>query len=153
MRSKGGATMFAFNYNCGGFAFANFEWYLPYRYKDLHNWWDYSEEVTLEYYINSMLSDFSNLRLINSEKELQEDEVLILFRIGDDDFHYVRKERNGKYYHKMGARPLIHEMPEHEVYSESWIDGRYDSRIVMFAYKQEDLDEWDIDHFEQGYIY
>lgn len=127
-------------YNCGGFALGNKEWYLPYDYE---SWDDYidsdsmmhelSKEDLLEVYVNHMLVEMPNLRIIGSEHELVDGEVLVLFRIGDDDFHFVRKNpQDGKYYHKMGWLPEIYEMSKEEVYSDDWL-CRYDSRIVMFA--------------------
>ena len=126
---------YAEHYNCGGFAFGTRDWYMPNgwedRYYDFD--WDPTEEEELQRYTESMLDEIFGLRLIYSEKELKPHEFLVLFRIGPDDFHFVRKE-NGRYYHKRGWYHEIEEIEEDEVYGPDWVDGKYDSDIVMFAY-------------------
>jgi hypothetical protein len=127
-------------YNCGGFALNTRDWYLPY---DTNKWagaWEIEDrlgiELALEIITNHMLSEFPNLRLVQSEEDLKDSEVLILFRMSNfDDFHFVRKGKNGKYYHKMGWSPVIEEMSKEEVYGDCWCN-RYDGDIVLFGYEE-----------------
>jgi hypothetical protein len=129
-------------YNCGGFALNTRDWYLPYDQNQWDATWEIEEklgvEKALEVMVNHMLKEFPNLRLINSEEDLKDSETLVLFRVSNfDDFHFVRKASNGKYYHKMGWCPRIDQMPKEEVYGRAW-NGRYDGEIVMFGYAEKD---------------
>lgn len=127
-------------YNCGGFALNTRDWYLPYDQSEWNGTWEIGgemgQEPALGYMVDFMLEEFApNLRVIHSEEELESFERLILFRVSHcDDFHFVRKDADGKYYHKMGSDPYPEEMEREEVYGESWC-RRYDGPIVMFAYK------------------
>ena len=127
-------------FNCGGYALNTFSWYMPKR------------KCTMSYYANStsemrrktkrcvqiMLEDFSDLRVIKSIKELQKDEYALAFRISTqiDDFHYIKRARNGKWYSKYGAS-FIARIPKAKIF-DTWcnpIGDIYDGEIVLFAKK------------------
>jgi hypothetical protein len=138
------------HYNCGGFALNTKDWYLPgdtdldccYNCED----WDeceYDCEAVYESLVRKtdeavthMLVEFPSLRIIHNENELKDFETLVLFRMGPTDFHYVKKDKKGRYLHKMGWECVIREMSEEEVYSDNWCGGKYDGPLVMFGYDE-----------------
>lgn len=127
-------------YNCGGFALNTKDWYIPYPDAEEIEYMENlviekGKLVLLEMFVEHMLNEFPNLRLIKDEEELKDYESLILFRIGDRDFHFVKKIGN-TYYHKTGWIPKIWEMDKEDVYRNYWDFGRYDSPIKMFAYDE-----------------
>lgn len=129
-------------YNCGGYALGIFSWYLPYdndNEQPYHYGMNYDEVMTaLEIGVDTMLEDFAHrhIRLLHSVKEIDElgeNEYAFAFRVSDDgDFHYVKRGRNGVWYHKMGARMEIETMSREEVFSHSWCH-RYTGPIALFA--------------------
>lgn len=137
------------DYNCGGYALGTFTWYRPtneYRF-------DFGS-VNLAYKKNGienatkkcvefMLKEFANtLRVINDIKELQENEYAIAFRISGDswnDFHYIKRAKNGCWYQKQGRCPKITRVPKEEVFANVWISGgflTYKGQLVLFAKKE-----------------
>ena len=129
-------------YNCGGYALGTFNWYCPYdsNHKDrvcTSFFGMMSKEETLDYMVQFMLEDFKDeLRLINSVKELNKNEYAIAFRIGYCDFHFIKRGRNGVWYHKMGNNN-IERFPKERVFADSWSGGdKYDSRVVLFAMQE-----------------
>ena len=128
-------------YNCGGFALGTKDWYHPFSGDDDPQYLfmntysrirENGQDKTLRQYVDFMLKEFPNMRLISSEQEAKKYETIVFFRIGNDDFHFVKKIKN-KYYHKRGWIPKIEEMEKEEVYGEYWCDGKYDSNIVILA--------------------
>jgi hypothetical protein len=128
-----------FYYNCGGFAFRNYEWFWPYDTSE----WDGIrqlkyvmgiEEATIEC-TEFMLKNLPGLRLIDKEEDATKNENVVFFRISEayDDFHFIRKE-DGRYLHKMGCSSEICEMSKEEVYSNGWCRHKYDGPIVIFGY-------------------
>jgi hypothetical protein len=129
------------HYNCGGFALKTYDWYVPENKEDGYIDTTYLVKRlglggALQYYINCLLCDFPNLKLIEKEEQLKSYETLVLFRLGESDFHFARKEKDGKYYHKRGWNTEIEEMSKEEVYGYSWCRGKYISKVVMFAYDE-----------------
>ena len=96
-----------------------------------------------------MLEDFKDrLRKINSVKDLEADEYAIAFRVGERDFHYLKRGGNGVWYHKMG-NCNIDKFPKEEVFADEWCCGMYTSTVVLFAMKkksqtflQKVIDKW-----------
>ena len=160
------------DYNCAGYALNTFSWYIPYKYDVDEEEFDIEcmlmdemskeeiYEVKLAEYINRMLKDFSNLRVLTSPTDVKSNERLIYFRIfyellseksfeSDNgskisideqihtDFHY-RYFENGKWWEKCGGSEL-REVPIEEM-KGPWICGSniYDSRTVYLALKMED---------------
>lgn len=69
-----------------------------------------------------MLAD---LRVISSLDEVEENEYPILFRHSSDgDFHYVKRGKNGVWYHKRGASTEIEVMRKEKIF-DKWCN-RYD---------------------------
>lgn len=147
------------DYNCGGFALNTFTWYCPARNFDF----DYKESIygmgdndffdllfgtdcysTREMYyatrrcVRAMLHDFDDLRIIKDLKELAQNEYAIAFRISGemDDFHFMRRTKSGKWFHKMGAT-AIRPIKKEEVFAEIWDlpAGNYCGELILFAKK------------------
>lgn len=143
------------DYNCGGFALNCLNWYLPYEdyYIDIASVYDDFDCGKLSEYaamkeitnrmVDFMLQDFNNLRLIDSEEDLLEDEYIIAFRIGfaDDDFHYCRRTDEGFWYHKTGGGPIC-KCPFNP-YDNFWDCGGlvYEGPMVLLALKRGELNE------------
>ena len=128
------------DYNCAGYALDIFSWYCPYEdiYNnpfgnlELFNKFSPSRTSVLLSCVNQLLSDFSDLRVIYSIAELNDNEYAIAFRLSWDDFHFVRRAEDGRWYQKRGAENRIRTMTEKELFSDKW-GGRYDGNIVFFA--------------------
>jgi hypothetical protein len=83
-----------------------------------------------------MLEVFKDkLRVIEDLHELKKNEYAIAYRMGAEDFHFMRRKRNGHWYHKMGMctiQPILKE----DVFSPCWYNDwgdEYNSRIVLLA--------------------
>ena len=134
------------DYNCGGYALGTFNWYLPYgnyeeSISDLYFGQNMSVNEIAHYYENYLLNDFFGiLRPIKSVNELAEDEQAIAFRVGEEDFNFCKRGKNGVWYHKPG-RNTIRRIKKSEVFAERWVspDGFtiYDSEIILFALKNQ----------------
>lgn len=124
------------HYNCAGYALGTFSWYIP-RTRDVFNSFNFETKAEMkrktQVSVKNMLKDFPDLRVIHSLDEVQDDEYAILFRHSSDgDFHFMKRGKNGAWYHKMGGLSRIH--TESNPFSEVW-ECRYDGDIVMFAKK------------------
>lgn len=130
------------DYNCGGYALGLFNWYLPYP-QEMRNEltflgeWVYSYRKTMKIMVNYMVNTLP-IRVIKSLKNLDEEtEYCVAFRLGEGDFHYVKRYKQGIWYHKMGGSSHIRRMEEEEVFSKKgWLHGRYNSNIVLLAVKK-----------------
>jgi hypothetical protein len=130
------------DYNCGGFALGLYNWYFPYPQEmrkelSFFGMWEYPYRKTMKIMVNYMV-DTLPVRVIKSLKHLDEEtEYCVAFRLSKNDFHYVKRYRQGVWYHKMGGSYHIQRMEEEEVFSKKgWIDGRYNSNIVLLAVKK-----------------
>lgn len=126
-------------YNCGGYALQNYGWYCPYSSEDrekLENvfFWEELGETEEELFVQYMLNTIPSLRSITDISELSENEYAIAFRISCDDFHFVKRAKNGCWYEKMGRSIYINRMTKEEVFSDCWHD-RYDGELYLFAKK------------------
>lgn len=144
-------------YNCGGFAFENYIWLVPYDpyYENLKvievirelridnsteniydewNGYNFMNKYVIKIMIKRILKNFSDIRLINSLDELQDDEYGILMRTSISDFHFIKyNNKEKKFYHKRGQHCPT-EIDPNIVFSETWGFG-YDSDIIFFAKK------------------
>lgn len=125
------------SFNCGGYALETFDWYCPsYLYGYLRT--KEEKERFSAKAVRYMLDEFDDLRVINDVDELKDDEYAIAFRVGYDDFHYVKRADNGVWYHKSGGNPKIRRMKKDIVFGEEWVNPldsscTYDSKVVLFA--------------------
>lgn len=135
------------NYNCMGFALNTFNWECLYDF-------EYTYDNDFEFPIekrNAVCRDcedeilsLSNkqgyplIREVNSEADLQEDEYLIVFRIAANDFHFMRRMSDGRWFEKCGST-ILRECTD-KVFDNEWncITGKtnYDSDIYLFAVKE-----------------
>ena len=128
-------------YNCGGYALETFNWYCPYTKEMrglLFDSWesDYDYDETIKICVDYMLEEFKGeLRVIEDVSELQEGEYAIAFRISEGDFHYAKRTKNGRWFHKMGGKHRIDTMRKTEVFGSNWC-WRYDSKVTLFAKKR-----------------
>lgn len=113
-------------FNCGGCALKTFNWYLPGK-KPKRNY------LRTGKFVNYMLEEFDGrLRKIKKEEEALPYERVIFFRGSRDDFHFIYKGKNGKYYHKRGDSPKIERIEKEVVYSNCWLN-EYVSKITILA--------------------
>lgn len=114
-------------YNCAGYALGCFSWF---TFSDFDN-------MSISECVEEILEKFPRIRFLNDEKELKENEYLIAFRIGEDDFHFMKRNKRNVWYQKIGFRPIIKTVKKETVYAPYWRLGNiiYDSQIVFFANK------------------
>lgn len=137
------------SYNCAGYALECFSWYCP-RVKDDYDAFKFEDMEEAQHKtdrcVEIMLNDFPTLRVISDPDEANEDEYVFAFRLSDDgDFHYVKRDSNNHWRHKMGSALKIQTMRAADVLTKPWpvqswfgctID-RYNGPIVLFAKKIE----------------
>lgn len=111
-------------YNCFGYAMNYFDWL------DLDSFWyndeeDYEELSDIfEECCQELERRFELRRVWDPETRVGANEYLIAFRIGFDDFHFVRRLSDGTWSHKPGHNHIRH-MSEEELLSDCW--GDYDT--------------------------
>ena len=104
-------------YNCGGYALGCYSWYCPFT----HQVRDFEKNV------NQILKDFPNVRLINNTQDLMPNEYMIAFRLSQDDFHFMKRSKNGVWREKRGSQFKIRVVPKSVVFGEVWSPDRYDN--------------------------
>ena len=118
-------------YNCGGYALGCYSWYCPFA----HQVRDFEKNV------NQILKDFSNARLIDDIQDLMPNEYMVAFRLSPDDFHFMKRSKNGVWREKRGSQSEIRIVPKSVVFGEVWSPHRYDNgyrgKIAFFAVKLE----------------
>ena len=128
-------TKHCVRYNCGGFALGTFNWYRPYKFDcfegtldksicdirdDIDCGCDYDEGCTEIANIMVKFMESEGLcRKISDSSELRKGEYLVAFKASYDDFHYVRRLSNGRWFHKMGWNK-IEEIFQDDVYDDLW---------------------------------
>lgn len=135
------------SYNCGGYAFNTFSWYCPHTNSNSRKYRSTTEQSMLNTTNNAvkfMLKEFKDLRVITDLKELQPNEYAIAFRIGgvggEDDFHFMKRGKNGKWYHKIGSLD-IQFIKKEKVFADKWVSKTwagtctYRGKLVLFAKK------------------
>lgn len=132
-----------YNYNCMSYALGVFNNWLVIDAFDISVMED-EDDCHIDYsYMNDVFYDccveleerFAVRRLSGPNAVLAENERMIAFRIGADDFHFARKNSDGTWTHKPGAN-YIREMTEGELFSDCWSDHKdypYISEIAFFA--------------------
>lgn len=132
-----------YSYNCMSYALGVFDSWLSiqafdnsYVYEDDKIDYDYLKEVFWDCCVE-LEERFAVRRLIGPKDKLKKNERMIAFRIGADDFHFARKNSDGTWTHKPGAK-TIREMTEEELLGDAWSKHRnfpYISEIAFFAVK------------------
>lgn len=120
------------SYNCGGYALGLFNWFCPWEEED-----DYQiemcDDTDLQKMVDYMVENLP-IRVITTVQELQRNEYAVAFRVGDCDFHYMKRGKNGVWYDKIGSRPQIRCHSEKIVLDteNAWY-GRYSGKIILMA--------------------
>ena len=135
-----------YNYNCMSYALGVFNEWLGIRaFNDSFSYDD--DDIDYEY-LNDVFYDccleleerFSVRRISGPTAKLEINERVIAFRIGADDFHFVRRNSDGTWTHKPGGN-YIREMSEDELFSDAWSEASrsypYISEIAFFAVKMQ----------------
>lgn len=91
----------------------------------------YANDYLMEVFIDRILKDFSDVRVINDFDELDSDEYGVVFACGDDDFHFGRYDE-GIYSHKQGCYQVEIAGNEDEIFGD-----RYYSDRIYFAKKKD----------------
>ena len=91
----------------------------------------YANDYLMEVFVERILKDFSDVRVVDDFDELDSDEYGIVFACGDDDFHFGRYDE-GIYTHKMGSYEVEIARNEDEIFG-----SRYYSDRVYFAKKKD----------------
>lgn len=134
-----------YDFNCQGFAFGTYQWDYPYdqAYKSVMFTADEDNYYLIEEYLNItvnwLLNYYSSqLRVIDSIKEVEQGEEVIAYKVGATDFHFMKRKSNGKWYHKPGASP-VQSVTQKEVFNKVWKNRSgttYTSELVLFAFKK-----------------
>lgn len=91
----------------------------------------YANDYLMEVFVERILKDFSDVRVIDDFDELDSDEYGIVFACGDDDFHFGRYD-DGIYTHKRGSYEVAIVDDEDEIFGD-----RYYSDRIYFAKKKD----------------
>lgn len=91
----------------------------------------YANEYLMEVFVDRILKDFSDVRVINDFDDLDSDEYGVVFACGDDDFHFGRYDE-GIYSHKQGGYEVEIARNEDEIFGD-----RYYSDRIYFAKKKD----------------
>lgn len=130
------------NLNCGSFALGLDYWFNAvniYIGEEI----DTTEFAFEQIAVTEILNSVDGIRELNQDEEPNDDEYLVLFRIGytytDNkvlyrDFHFVIRNTDNLYYHKRGSTLRLRTMSEVEVYSGQWCN-LYNGTIYRFARK------------------
>ena len=91
----------------------------------------YANDYLMKVFVDRILKDFSDVRVINDFDELDSDEYGVVFACGDDDFHFGRYDE-GIYSHKQGSYQVEIAGNEDEIFGD-----RYYSDRIYFAKKKD----------------
>lgn len=91
----------------------------------------YADDYLMEVFVDRILKDFSDVRVINDFDELDSDEYGVVFACGNDDFHFGRYDE-GIYSHKRGSYDVEIARNEDEIFGD-----RYYSDRIYFAKKKD----------------
>ena len=91
----------------------------------------YANDYLMEVFVDRILKDFSDVRVINDFNDLDSDEYGVVFACGDDDFHFGRYDE-GIYSHKQGGYEVEIAGNEDEIFGD-----RYYSDRIYFAKKKD----------------
>ena len=91
----------------------------------------YANDYLMEVFVDRILKDFSDVRVINDFDELNSDEYGVVFACGEDDFHFGRYDE-GIYSHKQGCYEVEIAGNEDEIFGD-----RYYSDRIYFAKKKD----------------
>lgn len=132
------------HYNCAGYALNTFNWYNPMT-EEMWQRAEASRDFLASLFVNPisfieemenmieiLLKDFSDLRRIKDVSECSENEYVIAMRCAEDDFHFMKRDKRGCWWEKMG-RCGIRKVKKENVFTTGLWNWRYSSEIVLFA--------------------
>ena len=133
-----------YNYNCMSYALGVYDnWLALNAFEHSYNIDDYND-IDYDYMYNVFVdccleleAKYDVRRIDSPDAALNDNERVIAFRIGADDFHFARRNSDGVWTHKPGGN-TIREMTEEELLGEEWSDYRvfpYVSEVAFFAVK------------------
>lgn len=127
-------------FNCGGYALGTYNWFCPYEndeeserlfeYPEKH---DLSVDETAEETTQWMLDNIPGLRRVNDIEDLHDDEYLIAYKTGWQDFHFMKRSKNGNWWHKMGSGKTVR-ISKQKVMADTWFN-EYNSKTIFLAKK------------------
>jgi hypothetical protein len=131
------------DYNCMSYALGVFNDWLridAFKYSFVDEEYEEVDYDCLEDVFNDCCAEieykFAVRRLTGPTASIKENERMIAFRVGADDFHFARRNSDGIWTHKPGGN-YIREMSEDELFSEAWCKRArlypYISEIAFFA--------------------
>ena len=128
-------------YNCAGYALNCFSWYCPVEQFDYYTVWGSEDETERERltdeFVQQILKDFPSVRVIDSISDLHDNEYAMAFRVGEDDFHFIKRGDNGVWYEKCGATAYIERKTKEDVFSDAWGPfDEYNGPLVLMANKK-----------------
>lgn len=140
--SKDVSERVGWDYNCMGFAIGTYEWEDLYSFESTDCEEDISVRTDICYecaYELEMLwqqdSRYPKMRIVQSEEELADNEYLIAMRIAAEDFHFMRKMDDGRWFEKCGPN-ILRECTD-TIYNDVWYSlmniNEYDSDIIFLA--------------------
>jgi hypothetical protein len=135
------------DYNCMGFAIGTYEWEglssFEYTYEDEVESYEeikaQRDEVcyrcALEMTLMYLHGNYPRMRILNDKDEIKPDETLIAMKIGEDDFHFMRRFPDGKWYEKCGGSVLREctDVVEDEEWESIYGSHYYDSDTIYLA--------------------
>lgn len=123
------------SYNCMGYALGTFEWEALDSFVEIEREDpEFLADITLEC-VAELEDNFEYLRRIERPEDVLDNEYAIAFRMGYDDFHFLRQNSDGSWTHKPGNN-VIQTISKEEVFSFAWCPQRffpYVSEIYFFA--------------------
>lgn len=109
------------NANCMGYALGINRWLLveDWRYRNI-------EDMTQE------LVEHYNLKVVK-RSEMVLGKTYIAFRVSREDFHFMKRGKDGHWRHKPGWN-YVRSIREKDVFANQWRSGMlyYNSRVVLF---------------------
>lgn len=125
-------------FNCAGYALDMYNFFQPFE-----SGYDFDCHHKLTNLIEGtkyIVENVPNTRVIRETKDAEKDEIVIAFRTGEYDFHFMKRGLNHQWYQKMGARQAINKVDKKDVFAEKWISDSifpniYNSPLVLIAKK------------------
>lgn len=131
-----------YNYNCMSYALGVYDNWLGLNAFEHSYCEDNCDKIDYDYMYDVFVGcclelemEYGVRRISGPEAALNDNERMIAFRIGADDFHFARRNSDGVWTHKPG-RNTIREMTEEELLGEVWSEDRffpYVSEVAFFA--------------------
>lgn len=140
------------DYNYMGFAIGTYEWEDLYNFKytyeseyeDEEEIWEARNEVCMScadelVTLHEIDEKYPKMRVVRNENDLRDNEYLIAMRMAEEDFHFMRRMDDGRWFEKCGPN-ILRECTD-KVYNDSWYStllvNEYNSMIIFLVVEQE----------------